>query len=95
MDCQRDPYNVVTATPPVPPEEPDPQKIARETQQALFAQERRAGSQVSSVPDPVRGVEKHAVCLLDSNGTHVVRGTSCPHNLPGPDDDAIAGTVRF
>lgn len=95
MDCQRDPYNVVTAVPPVPPEEPDPQAVARETQQALFAQERRENTQVSSPPDPVRGVEKRAVCLLDSNGSHIMPGVNCPHNLPGPDDDTIAGIVRF
>jgi len=95
MDYQRDPYNVVTAVPPVPPEEPDPQAVARETQQALFGEESRQQPQVASAPDPVRGVDKHAVCLLDSNGTHIRRGVNCPHNLPGPDDDSIAGTVRF
>ena len=95
MDYQRDAYNVVTAVPPVPPEEPDPQAVARETQQALFAQERRENPQAASIPDPVRGVEKHAVCLLDSNGTHIMPGVNCPHNLPGADDNTIAGTVRF
>ena len=95
MEYHRDPYVVVTSVPPVPPEEPDPQAVARETQQTLFGQEQRRQPQVASTPDPVRGVEKHAVCLLDSNGTHVVRGVNCPHSLPHPDDDTIAGTVRF
>lgn len=95
MDYQRDPYSVVSAVPPVPPEEPDPQQAAHDIQQAMFTQEQRRGPQAASGPDPVRGVEKHAICLLDSYGTHIRPGVNCPHHLPGPDDDAIAGTVRF
>lgn len=95
MDGQRDPYDVVTAAPPVPPEEPDPAAVARETQHTLFSQETRRRPQAASVPDPVRGVEKHAVCLLDAHGAHIMPGVNCPHNLPGPGDDDIAGTVTF
>ena len=95
MEYQRDPYTVVTSVPPVPPEEPDPQAEARQAQQALFGQEIRRGPQVASSPEKVRGVEKPAVCLLDSSGTHLMPGVNCPHRLPGPGDDEIAGTVTF
>lgn len=39
-----DAYQVVTAKPPDPPQDPDPQAAAREAQQAMFGQEKAAAA---------------------------------------------------
>ena len=67
MTSQLDPYTVVTARPPEPPEDPDPAAMARENQLAMFSQEKdvsawtaplspvRAGRQRLPVPDEQSG----------------------------------------
>lgn len=109
-----DAYTVVTAQPPEPPEDPDPQAVAYAAQQALFSQEHqgtwtaplgpaRPGRQRTPVPPEDRGstgdtagTEYGAMCILDSNGTHVSPGLHCPHNLPAAgDSDEIVARIRF
>lgn len=48
-----DAYAIVVAVQPEPPEDPDPQQVARETQQALFSQE-QSGSAWTAPLSPAR-----------------------------------------
>lgn len=108
-----DAYAVVTALPPAPPEDPDPQAGALATRRQMFSQERaaawtaplepaRPGRQRHPAPPENRGepgdtaaTERGAMCILDSNGTHVARGLHCPHGLPGPGDPDTVTRVSF
>lgn len=64
---QLDPYDVAVARPPEPPAEPDPAQAARETQQALFAQEHGPGAWSASL-SPARGGRQRSPVPAETAG---------------------------